>query len=537
MQNKDRNKYSDHTMKERYFWPLLALLCMIPLRDGLLYNHIVGAGPDVISTIWGMWWFQQELSILGGGSYLLNYPYGATGNILSPSSAILFALTEPILGIGRSYTLCAWLQVFAFCAGLYLWLCEVLKNQFPAMIGSLVPVVGSYFFFGIGEGSLVAIAAIPLPLGLWGLWRISNNWFQVLFVAFCMAWMSIENPYLAPVLPVVAVVRWFQGKNRTKILYSLLSGSLAILSVAHFLKAGANPEYPREVAGKMVSLFGLKWEIVDLPWARMGLTDMFWPLSIRWTTQAENAVDAQGGYFLGTSLLVFLLLSIWSVRGKKHNTLIYISWIWLLVGFLLSLGSLFHGLAGPFLFYNTLMDTIARPLTQPTRYLIICVIGFSLLVAVMAQRYPKWSYWFVGGLLMESLLWGGLHLNLPEIKLPQYSCSTEIDGPVLLWPWDAIDGEMSRSQLYQMVHKQASPHTGIASWALSKKGRVTNVLRTNGYRLNTQRIRFSALAKLGYKWIIVEREIPSAWAFENGVDPKERCDVVDLYSVGALERY
>ena len=61
---------------------------MIPLRDGLLYNHIVGAGPDVISTIWGMWWFQQELSILGGGSYLLNYPYGATGNILSPSSAI-----------------------------------------------------------------------------------------------------------------------------------------------------------------------------------------------------------------------------------------------------------------------------------------------------------------------------------------------------------------------------------------------------------------------------------------------------------------
>ena len=77
----------------------------------------------------------------------------------------------------------------------------------------------------------------------------------------------------------------------------------------------------------------------------------------------------------------------------------------------------------------------------------------------------------------------------------------------------------------------------IASWALSKKGRVTNVLRSNGYRLNTQRIHFSALAQLGYKWIIVEREIPSAWAFENGGDPKERCDVVDLYSVDALEHY
>ena len=525
-------------MKEIYFWAVLAILCMIPLRDGILYNHIVGAGPDVVSTIWGMWWFQQELSILGGGSYLLNYPYGATGNILSPSSAILFALTEPILGIGRSYTLCAWLQVFAFCAGLYVWLHEMLKNEIPAMIGSFVPVIGSYFFFGIGEGSLVAIAAIPLPLGLWSLLRISHNWFQVIFVAFCMAWMSIENPYLAPVLPIVAVIQWIQGKNRTKIFCSLLGGSLAIISVAGFLKVGANPEYPREIAGQTVSLFGLNWEIVDLPWARMGPTDIFWPIDIRWTTQAANAVDAQGGYFLGSSLLVFFLLSIWSLRDKEHNSLIYVSWMWLLVGFLLSLGSIFHGLAGPFLFYNSMMDTIARPLTQPTRYLIVCVIGFSLLVALMAQRYPKWHYLFVAGILMESSLWGGLRLNLPETKLPQYSCSTEIDGPVLIWPSDAIDGEMSRSQLYQMIHKQPSPHTGIASWALSKKGRVVDVLRTNGYRLKTQRIRFSALAQMGYKWIIVERDRSNAWDFENGgIALKEQCDVVDLYSVDALEHY
>ena len=212
--------------------------------------------------------------------------------------------------------------------------------------------------------------------------------------------------------------------------------------------------------------------------------------------------------------------------------------MWLLIGFLLSLGSIFHDLAGPFLLYNAMMDAVARPLTQPTRYLIICVIGFSLLVALMAQKYPKWNYLFAGGLLVESILWGGLHLNLPETQLPQYSCTTEIDGPILIWPWDAIDGEMSRSQLYQMMHKQPSPHTGIASWALSKKGRVINVLRTNGYRLGAQNIRFSALSHLGYKWIIVERDLPSAWNFESGgSDPKEQCDVVDLYSVDALESY
>jgi hypothetical protein len=524
-------------MKELYFWALLLILCVIPLRDGFLYNQIVGAGPDVISTIWGMWWFQQELSILGGGSYILNYPYGATGNVLSPSSALLFALTEPILGIGRSYALCAWMQIFVFCAGLYLWLKEILHTQFPAMIGAFVPIVGSYFFFGIGEGSLVAIAAIPLPLGLWGLWRISKNWYYVLFVGFCMAWMSIENPYLAPILPTVAVIRWIQGHERKKIFLGLIGGTLAILSVARILRSGANPDYPREVAGQTVALLGRQWDIVDLPWARMGVTDVFWPVSIQWTTQSENAVNAQGGYFLGVSLLFFLVLSINSLRQRDKNHLIYAAWVWLSLGFLLSLGSIFHSLAGPFLFYNSMMDAIARPLTQPTRYLILCVVGFAFLVSLMVQKYEKWQYWFVGGLLLESMLWGGLRLDLPNTKLPQYTCSTNIEGPVLVWPWDAIDGEMSQSQLYQMVHKQPSPHTGIASWALSKKGRVINVLRTNGYRVEGQRIRFSALSKLGYDWIIVERDLPSALDFENGgLDPKERCDVVDLYSVDDLEQ-
>ena len=39
---------------------LLALSVAWPLRDGLLDGEIVGAGPDVVSTLWGMWW------LLGG---------------------------------------------------------------------------------------------------------------------------------------------------------------------------------------------------------------------------------------------------------------------------------------------------------------------------------------------------------------------------------------------------------------------------------------------------------------------------------------
>ena len=47
---------------------------------------------------------------------------------------------------------------------------------------------------------------------------------------------------------------------------SLVGGTLAILSIARVLREGANPEYPREVAGQFVTLFGREWEIVDLPW-------------------------------------------------------------------------------------------------------------------------------------------------------------------------------------------------------------------------------------------------------------------------------
>ena len=83
-------------------WPwlvLLALLAAIPFRDGFIHGEIVGAGPDVISTLWGMWWLQQEgaSAIFGTETTLVNFPYGATGIVLSPTSALMWAVLEPIV--------------------------------------------------------------------------------------------------------------------------------------------------------------------------------------------------------------------------------------------------------------------------------------------------------------------------------------------------------------------------------------------------------------------------------------------------------
>ena len=67
------------------------MLAAWPLRDALLYNSLPGAGPDVVSSVWGMWWFGQSWmgEAWGGWTPLVNAPSGAIGSVLSPSSAIL----------------------------------------------------------------------------------------------------------------------------------------------------------------------------------------------------------------------------------------------------------------------------------------------------------------------------------------------------------------------------------------------------------------------------------------------------------------
>ena len=126
----------------------------------------------------------------------------------------------------------------------------------------------------------------------------------------------------------------------------------------------------------------------------MGLGELFWPNTIQWTTEAGNAGDAKGGYFIGISVLVFCIVSLihtWKHRniGSNINALFCASWLWLASGFALSIGSIFQSFAGPFLFYNAIMDQIARPLTQPTRYIMLCVVGFLCWLLLLPSNIQK----------------------------------------------------------------------------------------------------------------------------------------------------
>ena len=65
-----------HAKKIDRLWLLvLALMTAIPFRDGFIHGQVVGAGPDVISTLWGMWWLQQEGlgAVFGAKTILVNF--------------------------------------------------------------------------------------------------------------------------------------------------------------------------------------------------------------------------------------------------------------------------------------------------------------------------------------------------------------------------------------------------------------------------------------------------------------------------------
>ena len=61
-------------------------------------------------------------------------------------------------------------------------------------------------------------------------------------------------------------------------------------------------------------------------------------------------------------------------------------------GLVLSLGSVAGSLPLPFVFLNELMDVIARPLTQPSRFLALAGIGLAIAAGlVLDQVRARWQ--------------------------------------------------------------------------------------------------------------------------------------------------
>lgn len=521
-------------MKRWGVWVLYALalaaLTAIPFRASISEGALPGAGADVLSTVWGMWWFQQEWAnaAWGGWTEIANYPKGSFGAVLGISGAITWALAEPILGIVGACLLVNVTQLAGIGLGTA-YLARRLGVSVPgAMFAGFAVFVSRYLFFDAGEGSIVAVAALPIPLGLAAC--TTRGWKAALALAVCIMWAALENPYLAPILPAVAAVRLLVDRDPWR-LGGIVLGSVGTLGITHLFSKAANPDYPlvMHMEGGAYRLGPWLLQAVDMPWARGTLSEMLWPGAVSWTTSANNAEAATGGAYLGLTLFAAALCSAFLVRRRAAG--------WLLLGgvcMVLALGSVAFG---PFLLLNEVMAAIARPLTQPTRFLAVALIAFAIPVGMLFDelrgRYGAKAYALVGVLALDAVLFGGLSLKAPAMPLYDAECIEDLDGPVLVWPTDAARRFPIESQQLQLLHEQPSPHRGIASWKVHEYY-VHDDLEALGFTWPTRgavRRDVQGVRDLGFRYIIAlpddEAPLPNDFA-RNEV---ARCGEIVVYGL------
>ncbi|MFT5586458.1 MAG: hypothetical protein ACI9VR_004057 [Cognaticolwellia sp.] len=370
-------------------------------------------------------------------------------------------------------------------------------GRLPSWAAGFFMLVGRYLVYDTGEGSLVAIAAIPLPIGLGLLTK--RGWRPALGLGGCIIWASLENPYLALVLPAAAGLSWLR-ERRLPLAVSTLLGCLGTLGISRIFAASANPDYPTARAGEWYRMGPWRIEVVDMPWSRASPTELFWPTELSWTVDANSGVNASGGQYLGWSLL--LLAGVGVFLSWKR------AWPWLAawaLAVLLALGS-FPG--GPFVVLNGLMNAFLRPLTQPTRFLVLASISLSILGAIGLEqawrRVGTKAYLLLVFIALDASILGGLSLRPPTLALPSADCLSNLEGGVLIWPIDGRAHDPSIGRLLQMHHRQPAPHRGIASWRLKEQD-VHRNLRELGFSdtFNARGLNWKPITELGYQNLIV----------------------------------
>ena len=109
-------------MLQRWVWVLIPLvLSLLPFGNAIREGGMVGAGPDVISSVWAMWWFQQEWSsgAWGAHSTLFNFPHGEDKGLFCLRCLQWYGLClMAYLGPAWATTVTTWLMLVGTMLGM-----------------------------------------------------------------------------------------------------------------------------------------------------------------------------------------------------------------------------------------------------------------------------------------------------------------------------------------------------------------------------------------------------------------------------------
>lgn len=495
----------------RRLLPLLFLLVCWPLRDAILGGKVAGAGPDVASTLWAMWWFSKEWASGAWGAHttLVNFPEGAWGTVLSPITAATWTVLSAAIGEAAASTWTDVLYLGAFVSSVA-WLArEAGASPYAAAVAGVGALAQRYLVFAVGETSLVGVTGITVPVGLVALLRIARGerrWALVL--GACVALTGVEIPYLVPVLPVAALMAMVRGP-RAPVIAGLLGGVVGLAGFAVLQGHSQSGDFGFPTSPAHTQLGPWRFLVVEAPWARSAWRDLVLPGPVKWSLDARASEAATGRDYLGLSVVIGSMLTL---RRREAWPFVALGW----AGVLLATGSDWWGMPSPFGLMNSACMRLVRGLTQPTRYLLLPAIGFPVATA-LALDGTRWRSVGAAIVTADAFAFGGLSLRLPTMELPLADCVVALrdepaDVGMLTWPWDgsrAPDGTVRR-RLYQIAHGHPAALFGVGSWRMAGDTPMSKRLEDLGWRDatdGTRRMDPSALYTLGYRFVVAD-----AWA-------------------------
>ena len=491
--------------------------------------------------------FNRVMVVWGGFSVIFNFPRGGQGAILSPNNAVFWSKVDGAFGPNWA-TLTT--SIFAYMSSMIavMWLGRGYRLSYLAC-GCMALAFGipRYFAFTLGETGVVGIAILPLILG-WGAlvrYQEESKIFWGWCFAVCLVLQGWENPYLAPFLPLIAL--FFASKNRDIWKY-ILGGCVALGCVA-FLYHGASAGNYESIRPTSYTHF---WVCIFPLWTSLGTYFLIFrdETNLRrqevWIPFTCPVVKVWGG------LVLFAGLGGWLCHLQRCLGGFDIGGI----GIVFATGSTWFGSTSPFGLFNSICEQIVRPLTQPTRFLLLSIISLPLLVGFFvrfleSQEKYRWLGVCVYGILLaESFYWGGFSVRIPTTPIPESDCIRELadkEGGVLIWPWDGIDDERKdatlKSRWLQIAHERPAATIGTGSWPLVGTYFPGHHLRAMGWTDLAEgqgELDLQGLYEEGFRWIVIDSKGPTMPVIRGKerflLGKRSSCDQYEVYELkGVLE--